>query len=84
MEKVHKYMKELKAVSNLGIIQFQELLIVVSKFLKILVYMHYDGENPVVYRGVEINGAKLGMLHLQCLSEVHYNCVIEKFYEKKH
>ena len=60
------------------------MLIVVSKLFKILVCVHYGGENPIVYRGVGVNGANVGMLHFQCLSRVHYNQVIEnKCYKRK-
>ena len=37
-----------------------------------------------MYRGVGVNGTNVGLLHLQCLSKVHYNWVIEKkCYERK-
>ena len=84
IQKVRKYMKELKAMSNPGVSPFQEVLAVVSKLFKVLVCVHYGGENPVVYRGIGVNGVNVGMLHLQCLSGVHYNWVIEKkCYERK-
>ena len=52
LEKVCKYMKELKVMSDPGVIPFQEVMIVVSKLFKILVCVHNGGENPIVYRGV--------------------------------
>ena len=73
-----------KAMSNPGVIPFQEVLIVVSKLFKILIFVHYGGENPVVYREVRVNGVDVRMLYLQRLIGIHYNWVIEeKCYERK-
>ena len=77
-EKVKRYNKELKAMNEPGVFPFQEILLVVSKLFKILVYVHFGLNKPIVYRGMGVQGDNIGVLHLQCLSGVHYNWVIER------
>ena len=60
-------------MSNSEEISFQEVLIVVSNLFTNLLCVHYNGENPIVYRGVGVNRANVKILHLQCLGGVHYN-----------
>ena len=58
---------------------FQGVLMVESKLFRVLMYMHFGGEKPVVYKSAQLKGCmNLGVLHLQCLSGVHCNWVIEK------
>ena len=81
---VSQYAKELKAMSCMGVMPFQEVLIFVSQKYKVVVYVHFGCEKPVVYRADGVDRDEY-VLHLQCLSGIHYNWIIEKrCYERKY
>ena len=77
LNKCDKYKKELRAMMNAGVLPFQEVLLFVSKRYKVIVCVHFGGEKPLIYRDRKIKKADY-LLHLQCLSGIHYNWVIEK------
>ena len=74
---VSKCRKELEAMCSPGVMPFQEILVIVSKVYKVVVCLHYGMEKPIVYRADGVRGYEY-VLHLQCLSGVHYNWVVEK------
>ena len=74
---VSKCRKELEAMCSPGMMPFQEILLIVSKMYRIVVCLHYGMEKPIVYRADGVYGNEY-VLHLQCLSGVHYNWVVEK------
>ena len=76
VRKIKTYLKELKAMSEPGVLPMQEVLLVVSLLYGIVVCVHYGVERPVMYKAKSVKGE--WVLHLQCLGGVHYNWVVEK------
>ena len=78
VSKVKRYVKELKAMCIPGVMPFQEVLMVVSKIFRVIVYVHYGAEIPIIYKDERVKGKNTFALHLQCVGGIHYNWVIEK------
>ena len=84
IRKIREHMKELRAMTLPGVPVFQEVLSIVSFLFGVVVFVHFGGEKPIIYKDERVNESALG-LHVQCLGGVHYNWVIEKkTYERKY
>ena len=52
---------------------FEEVLIIVSRLYKVVVYVHFEGEKSIVYRDEKVKEKNGPGLDIQCLGGVHYN-----------
>ena len=76
MVRCKRLMKELRALRIPQSPPFQELLMVVSKFYNISVFVHFGGLKPIIYRHDSVKFETYGtVLHLQFVFGIHYNWV---------
>ena len=70
MQNGRRYMKELRAMCSPGIMPFPEVLFIVSLLFRVVIYVHFGMNRPIIYRADDLKDCKY-VLHLQWLGEVH-------------
>jgi len=67
--------KLIKAMKMKGNLPREELLLAAADIFNIEVHVHHGMRWPVIYKSNEIDTV-IGIIHLQCISGVHYNPVL--------